>query len=200
VAETTAEVIYSGVDVAAVTHATSASDDVARAAEVALFALYAGHIYADLGRKSWAVEFSSALAGLDDNRTDTDWDAFTGSNEVMGVRVDQRVEPSAARVGFGAWLFHGDEIRPGFFLLTNQKHWRLKVHLRGRDRHRGNHYFATSVALLLHHLLRENAQDRAQRDRLIQAAGLVADLHRQGSLILPIRWTQAVSFAIERAW
>jgi hypothetical protein len=103
-------------------------------------------------------------------------------------------------VGFGAWLFHDDEVRPGFFLLADQNHWQLKVRMPWRERHHGNHYFTSSVALLLHHLLRENAEDPAQRGRLNEVAGLIAALHRDGGLRLPMGWTKAVGVAVERAW
>lgn len=107
-AETTAEIVYSGTDWASVHFATSATGDVARAAELALFGLYAGHIFADIGRKAWAQEFSSALGGMNED----EGTAFAASGAVLGVRVNPAADgPGEPLVGFGAWLFHDDEVR-----------------------------------------------------------------------------------------
>jgi hypothetical protein len=196
VAETTAEIVYGAVDSAAVEFVTTTTGEIAQAAQLGFFVLYAGHVFADIGQKSWALAFSSALGGMNESEATT----FAELEDVVGIRVDPVIDSSAARVGFAASWFHDDEVRPGFFYLADQNHWRLKVHMARRERRYGYHYFTTSVALLLHHLLRENAQDPAQRDRLIEAADLTAALHRDGDLHLPAHWTRAVSLAAEDAW
>lgn len=192
-AETTAEVIYSGADSAAITSATSASGNAAVAGEVALFMLFAGHIFADIGPKDWAIEFSSKLGEMDDDERHR----FLISPNASGVEVISHVAPGEARAGFAAWLLHEDEVRPGFFLLADQRHWRLKIRVRGRARFRSYHYFTSSVALLLHHLVLTNSHDPTQQERLFEAARLVGVLHRDGRLRLPIEWSREVTVAAE---
>jgi len=189
VAETTAEVIYSAPDAAAVRLDSSASPVASLAGEVSLFAFFAGHVFADIGAEPWATDFSSWLAARDPQE-------FATTPDVMGVRVDPAASPSTARVGFAAWLFHQDDVGPGFFVLGDQRFWRLKVHVPRRERKDSNRYFSTSVALLLHGLLRAH-DDAEQQRRLLQAAGIIAALHADGELRLPIAWTHAVSIATE---
>jgi hypothetical protein len=194
-AETSAEVIFSGTDVANMRVDSSATGEVARAGQLAMWMLFAGHLFADMGQKPWALELSDQLAGMNEQERST----FLEVDDLLGVHV-RTGEPPAPRVGFGAWLFHEDEVRPSFFLLADQRHWRLNVHMPWRERVRGKHYFGTAPALLLQHLVRQNAGDAFQQERLFDSATIVAELHRNGELGLPIRWTQAVTVAAESVW
>ena len=196
-AETTAEIIFSGTEHAAVRFETSAPPASHWAAEIRLLTLFAAQVYADVGTKPQFVAASSALAEVNDLESA---DAFAALPEVAGVYLQPSPEPGRGRVGFAAWLLHWDEVRPGYFLLGTQKEWRLKVRAAWRERRYGNFYFTTSVALLYHHLLRANAADDTQRQRLIEAFRVVAALHREGALGLPTAWTKAVSFACEETF
>lgn len=189
-AETTVEIVYSAVDAAAVRFETSARPAIAREAELAVFMLFAAHVFADIGTKPWATEFSSRLAALDAQE-------LAASTVIQGVRLDRVADAATARVGFAAWLFHRDDFEPGFFLLGDQRFWRLKIHMPWRERRHGNHYFGTSVAVLLQSLLLARSGDAPQQERLVQAAAMVAALHADGRLRLPSAWTQAVTLAAE---
>lgn len=194
--------IYSDARAAGVRHdTTAASSEVVTAAELKLLMLYAGHVLADLGRKPWALDFSEGLAKLADDEYRS---AFIRSRDIAfggeAIHVGEMPEPRTARVGFGAWLAHFDEFVPAFFLLADQRQWRLKVHMPWRDRRNANHYFTTSIVLLLHHLVVTNDADPLHQDRLFTGACLVADLHRDGDLRLPTAWTKAVTISAEGAF
>ena len=194
-AETTADVIFSDRESASVRVDSSATGETARAAQVAMWSLFAGHLLADIGPKAWAVELSTQLGAMSEQERSE----FIAADDVKGVRVVSG-SPPAPRVGFGAWLSHEDDVRPGFFLLADQRHWRLKIQMSWRERRRANHYFGTAPALLLHNLLRQDVDDANQQARLFDAADAIAKLHRNRELRLPVAWTHAVTLAAERVW
>ena len=189
-------IAFATTDAGVVTSSASAAGDVAKAAEVILLALYSGHVFADIGQKPWAVEFSAALGGMDADELAT----FAGNDTVTGVRLQSAAEADSAPVSFAARLRRPDAIGPDFFKVADQDDWNLKVRMPWRARRHSNHYFAKSVALLLHHFLRANASDEVQRGRLVTAARLIAELHAGGYLGLPIRWSWAAAEASEHAW
>jgi hypothetical protein len=155
-----------------------------------------GHVLADIGQKAWALGLSETLGSLDRD----DLAALIAADEAWGVRVEAVGEPEAAPVCFSARLSREAALGPTFFELNDQNDWRLDVRMARRSRRQSNHYFGTSIVLLFHHLLRLNANDEVQVSRLAATARVLAGLHSDGFLRLPIRWSWAAANGAQRVW
>lgn len=194
---TIAAIHFSSRNAAAVTVTTRAGElETAKAAEVVLFALYSGQLLADMGEKDWALAFSAGLASVDDETLAV----FVAGDEAWGVRVERFVDTDQASARFDAVLNLNDAPLRQLFTSLAQRDWRVKMWTARRERRHGNHYVATSIALLYHHLLKSRASDSGQRQRLQTTATLIAELHHAGLLRLPVAWSHVAMQAAETAW